>query len=244
MDEQKITEMFDKEDTYWWFVARRNMVLSLLKQYLKKGDTLLDAGCGTGLLTKSIDRFYNVTATDYSKTSLLLTKKRKPKARIIQTNLEKRLPFKKNEFAGVTLLDVLEHIDDEKALIHIHRVMRPNGILFITVPAYPWLFSYWDILHQHKRRYTAQQLTNILQRKGFVVEHMSYFNTVLFPIILFVRVLKTFFKLHKETTDCYELPRNANSFLAKLFSLETSYATKHRLPFGVSLLAIARKVTV
>lgn len=244
MDEHKITEMFDKEDTYWWFVARRNMVLSLLKRYVKKGASLLDAGCGTGLLTKTVDHLYKVTATDFSTTSLALTKKRKPKARIIHTNLEKRLPFKKNEFAGVTLLDVLEHIDDDKALSQLHRVMQPNGVLLITVPAYPWLFSYWDILHQHKRRYTAEQLTKILHRKGFTIEHMSYFNTVLFPIILVVRVLKSILRSHKEGTDCYELPYKANTFLAKLFSIETAFVTKHRLPFGVSLLAVARKTTV
>lgn len=244
MDEQKITEMFDKEDTYWWFVARRNMVLSLLKRYLKKNATLLDAGCGTGLLTKTVDRIYKVTATDFSKMSLALTKKRKPKAKIIQTNLEQRLPFKVNEFAGVTLLDVLEHIDDERALTHLHRVMQPNGVIIITVPAYPWLFSYWDILHQHKRRYTADQLTKVLQRKGFTVEHISYFNTVLFPIILGVRVIKSLLRSHKEGTDCYELPYKANSFLAKLFSIETAFVTNHSLPFGVSLLVIARKTTV
>ncbi len=244
MDEQKIIEMFDKEDTYWWFVARRNMVMLLLKRYIKKNAPLLDAGCGSGLLTKTVDHLYKVTATDFSKTSLMLTKKRKPKARIIHSNLEKRLPFQKNEFAGVTVLDVLEHVDDEKALTHLHRVMQPNGVIFITVPAYPWLFSYWDILHQHKRRYTAQQLTDILMRKGFVIEHISYFNTILFPIILLIRVLKSFFRLHKGNSDCYELPYKANKFLAKLFSIETTYVTKHSLPFGVSLLAIARKTTV
>lgn len=241
MNEQKITEMFDKEEVYWWFVARRSMVLSLLKRYVKKGLPLLDAGCGTGLLTKSIDHMYKVTAVDYSQTSLVLTKKRKPKARVLRVNLEKKLPFKVNTFAGVTLLDVLEHIDDESSLTHLYRVMQPGGIIIITVPAYPWLFSYWDILHQHKRRYTKQGLVEILQRKGFVMKHISYFNTILFPLVLLIRVLKTAFRLHENGTDCYELPHTANSFLAKLFTLETRLATTHVLPFGVSLLAIAQK---
>lgn len=241
MDERKITEMFDKEDTYWWFVARRSMVLSLLKTYLKRGSSLLDAGCGTGLLTKTVDRVYKVTATDYSETSLALTRKRKPKARILQTNLEKKLPFQSNTFDGITLLDVLEHIDDEKALVQLYRVMQPGGILFLTVPAYPWLFSYWDILHQHKRRYTKKQLIEILERKGFSIVHASYFNTILFPLILFIRILKSIFQRHNESSDCYELPFKANKFLSMLFSLETCFATTHTLPFGLSLLVIAKK---
>lgn len=243
MDERKIVEMFDKEDTYWWFVARRSMVLSLLHTYVKRGTPLLDAGCGTGLLTKTIEHLYKVTATDFSETSLKLMRKRHPKARIIQTNLEKKLPFQSQEFTGVTLLDVLEHIDDEKALTQLHRVMKQNGILLITVPAYPWLFSYWDILHQHKRRYTKEQLTEILQRKGFSIVHVSYFNTTLFPFILLVRMLKSIFQRHNESSDCYELPFKANKLLSQLFSLETNFVTTHTLPFGLSLLVVAKKIT-
>ena len=133
MDESKIQEMFDKEDDYWWFAARREMVLELLKKYVKRGAPLLDAGCGTGLLTKTVDKKYIVTAIDFSKKSLSLTRKRKPKAKLLWANLEKRLPFPKDSFSGVTLLDVLEHIDDKKSLPNLARVMKTNGIIIITV---------------------------------------------------------------------------------------------------------------
>lgn len=241
MDELKIQEMFDKEDDYWWFAARREMVLELLKKYVKRGTPLLDAGCGTGLLTKTVDRKYIVTAIDFSKKSLALTRKRKPKAKILYVNLEKRLPFPKESFAGITLLDVLEHIDDQKALSNLARVMKPNGIIIITVPAYPWLFSYWDVLHQHRRRYTRTQLIQLLKRYGFAIEHSSYFNTLFFPLILFVRIFKSTFEKHRRDSDCYEMPIQANNVLHTIFRKETRLATKFRIPFGLSLLVVARK---
>ena len=242
MNTQKIQEMFDKEDMYWWFAARRAMVLHLLKTYVKKGSKLLDAGCGTGLLTKTIDKQYKVTAIDVDPISLKLTKQRKPKATVLYANMEKRLKFPKETFDAVTLLDVLEHIDDEKALSHLYRVMKPKGMLVITVPAYPWLFSYWDILHQHKRRYTYSQLYEVLRKHGFEVIHHSYFNTFLFPFILCVRLLKSLWKQTTTQTDCYELPRKANTLLLKIFQKETLFATTHTIPFGLSVLVIAQKI--
>ncbi len=240
MDESKIEEMFDKEDDYWWFVARREMVLDLLKKFVKRDAPLLDAGCGTGLLTKTVDRKYKVTAIDFSKKSLALTRKRKPKAKILWANLEKTLPFPKNSFSGITLLDVLEHVDDIKSLPNLVRVMKPGGVMIITVPAYPWLFSYWDVLHQHKRRYTRTQLVQLLEKYGLIVEHSSYFNTVFFPLILLVRLCKSSFRGQRDS-DCYEMPKKANNLLHVIFRKETWLATKFRIPFGLSLLIVARK---
>ena len=241
MDESKIEEMFDKEDDYWWFAARREMVLGLLKKYVKRGTTLLDAGCGTGLLTKTVEKKYKVTAIDFSKKSLTLTRKRKPKAKVLWVNLEKKLPFPKGSFTGVTLLDVLEHVDDKKCLPNLARVMKPVGVIIITVPAYPWLFSYWDILHQHKRRYTRTHLVHLMERYGFTVKHSSYFNTLFFPLILLVRLCKSSFQGTQHDSDCYEMPKGVNNFLLKIFRKETLLATKFRIPFGLSLLVVARK---
>ena len=241
MDESKIEEMFDKEDDYWWFAARREMVLMLLKKYVKKGTRLLDAGCGTGILTKTIENAYKVTAIDVSKKALALARKRKPKAKLLWANLEKRLPFPKDSFTGITLLDVLEHIDDRKSLPNLARVMKPEGVIIITVPAYPWLFSYWDILHQHKRRYTRTHLIQVLKQYGFTIEHSSYFNTLFFPLILFVRIIKSSFDKSHRDSDCFEMPKKTNNFLHAIFKKETFLATKFRIPFGLSLLVVARK---
>jgi len=237
--------MFEKEDTYWWFAARRDMVLTILHTYLKKGASLLDAGCGAGLLTKTVDHLYKVTATDISPLSLQLTRQRKPKARIVLANLEKKLPLPANQFDGAVLLDVLEHIHDTKALPNIQKVLKPNGILIITVPAYPWLFSYWDVLHQHKRRYTRRGLTQVLEKCGFTVIHASYFNTLLFPLILLIRLIKSLLgTLESHQSDCYELPRRANTLLLKIFRKETQLATHMSIPFGLSLLVVCKKATV
>ena len=216
-------------------------MLDILKKYVKPGSSLLDAGCGTGLLTKTIDKTYKVTAIDTNDLSLSLTRKRKPRAVILKANIEKRLPFPAHSFGAMTLLDVLEHVDDNKALRQLTRVLKPGGIATFTVPAYPCLFSYWDILHQHKRRYTLGHMKNLLLKYGFSVTHASYFNTMLFPFILLIRLVKTFGQ-RKQTTDCYEMPERANTILMKLFRRETRFAVHHTIPFGLSLLVIAKKM--
>jgi ubiquinone/menaquinone biosynthesis C-methylase UbiE len=242
MNLTKIQEMFEKEEEYWWFAARREMVLKLLSQYMKPHQSLLDAGCGGGLLTKTVDSLYKVTAIDVDTLSLRLTRSRKPNATVLYANLEKKLPVTPHSFHAVTLLDVLEHVDDQKALSELHRVMRKGGKIFITVPAYPWLFSYWDVLHQHKRRYTRGGLQNLLKEHGFRVVYSSYFNTLFFPLILLLRVIKTIFGIQERShTDCFEIPPFANSILLKIFRWETQLATRLNIPFGVSLLMIAEK---
>ena len=85
---------------------------------------------------------------------------------------------------AVLLLDVLEHLDDDvAALVTARRALRPSGLLVITVPAYRWLWSGHDVALGHRRRYTARELSRVVERAELAVVHASYFNTLLFPEI-------------------------------------------------------------
>jgi len=241
MRQDKIHEMSEKEEAYWWFAARKQMILSLFEKYARPGDELLDAGCGAGLLTYEAGKKYMVTSVDVDSVSIELCKKRKPHAKVIQKNIEQTLPWK-NTFKLVCLTDVLEHVDDEKVMKNIHKVLKNNGVVIATVPAYPWLFSYWDVIHQHKRRYTAKSIQELFESSGFVIHHFSYFNSIFFPIILGIRMIKSLISQRKVvSTDCFDLPRSTNNLLFNIFRMETQFAVSHTIPFGLSILVVAKK---
>ncbi len=110
--------------------------------------------------------------------------------------------------------------------------------MLLTVPAFPFLWSRHDELHHHKRRYTRQHLLDVLTDSGFEIEFATYFNTLLFPLALMDRMVK---KL-TANDDVMALPPDwLNTLLRKIFSLETAMVGKVYMPFGLSLIAVARK---
>lgn len=140
----------------------------------------------------------------------------------------------------VLLLDVLEHLDDDAGgLRAAHRVLREGGVLVVTVPAYAWLWSGHDVALAHRRRYVAAGLRALVESAGYRVERLSYFNTLLFPAIAAVRLYK---RLRRdERHDLAHPGPRLNAFLEWLFALERHVVPRPGLPFGTSLLVVARR---
>lgn len=148
------------------------------------------------------------------------------------------LPPECDGYDMVVLLDVLEHVDlDRDALAALRRRLRPGGKLVLTVPAYPWLWSRHDETHHHHRRYTAGVLADRLAAAGYRVVNMSYFNTLLFPLIVAVRAVHRLLGI--DAADDAMPPRPVNRMLRALFRCERHAIGRLRLPFGVSLAAVA-----
>jgi SAM-dependent methyltransferase len=154
------------------------------------------------------------------------------------------LPFANESFDLVTALDVLEHIDDDlSALKELRRTMKTDGTLFVTVPAYGFLWSEHDEALHHRRRYAASELRNKLTRCGFRVQRISYYISTLFFPILVARFLQSIFKKSVEpSTSHILLPNWLNSLLIWILDVERGILNWMNFPFGVSLLCIARKV--
>jgi SAM-dependent methyltransferase len=140
----------------------------------------------------------------------------------------------------VLLLDVLEHLDDDgEGLRAAGRTLRDDGRLVVTVPAYPWLWSGHDLALGHRRRYVAAGLRRLVADAGYRVERLSYFNTVLFPAVATTRLYK---RLRRDARHDLERPAPAlNTLLEWLFALERHVVTRQALPFGTSLLVVARR---
>ncbi len=153
-----------------------------------------------------------------------------------------RLPFADESFDLVCLLDVLEHLENDGAALEEYaRVLKPDGTLFLSVPALPVLWGRQDVLSEHYRRYRRGPLAELVGRR-FEIEHLTYFNTWLFPPILAVRLLmRPFLSRSVEAGSDFSTPTpfGADALLEKLFASEGNWVTRRRFPIGVSLLSVA-----
>lgn len=234
-------EMFKQEDYYWWHVSRRNLILQALalekpNQRLK----IFDAGCGTGALLSDLKRRgYQCFGGDISLDSLRFCRKRGLK-NIQLLNFEEELPFRNNTFDAITCLDVLEHVErDGFLLLEFYRILRPKGRMYLTVPAYNFLMSYWDHMVGHKRRYFRKDLVNLLENSGFRICRSSYFYSfLLLPVLLF-RLIKSF--IGNQNSDFVEVSRWLNQFLILIAKAEQFLVLNRGIPFGLSIFVEAEK---
>jgi SAM-dependent methyltransferase len=154
------------------------------------------------------------------------------------------LPFEDNTFDVITILDVLEHLDDDRAMLReLHRVLRRGGLLLLSVPAYRFLWGPQDEIAHHKRRYVSPEIKQRLREAGFKLRRLSYFNTFLFPAIAGVRVLRPYKPGSADLKSDFTMtkPGPMNSLLGRLFALEAPLVERVDLPFGVSILGLAYK---
>ena len=135
------------------------------------------------------------------------------------------------------MFDVLEHIDeDSETLSKTIKGLKNNGRLFITVPAYQWLWSQHDINLMHKRRYNSNTLKNLIKNFDIKIEHITYFNTILFPLALLDRMIQ---KIIKNNSKNNKFPNYFLNVLFKIiFNFEKILLKFFYFPFGLSLLLI------
>ena len=256
MRKAEIARMFELEDTYWWFVARRLLVRDLLRRYpapQAAGDReagangtgrpiVLDVGCGTGATLKVLRESGEVVGLDAS-TEALGYSRRRGHRQLVQARGEE-LPIASAAVEIVTALDLLEHIpDDGAALREFARVLRPGGLLILTVPAGPFLWSEHDEALDHLRRYRRAELQRMLEAAGFVTELLSPAIAALFLPVAALRLLQRVRRRKKGRPQTAFIipPRPINWLLIALLTLESRYLMHFDLPLGVSLVAVARK---
>jgi hypothetical protein len=140
------------------------------------------------------------------------------------------------------MLDILEYVDNDAASIKtVHRLLKHNGTVIITVPAYMHLWSNHDIVLEHKRRYTKEVILSLFNKEEWQIEKVSYFNTILYLPILFVRLLNKTFRPNRMETDGGTPSTLINGIFTIIMKIERKWLRHHQFWFGVSLLLIAKK---
>jgi SAM-dependent methyltransferase len=237
------------EDVHWWFVGRRRILLRILNRYLgpdgSQSRKILDVGCGTGTMLTHLAAFGKAEGVDVDEEAIAFCRERGLED--IRLGEATDLPFGDAAFDLVTALDVVEHLDDDVAAFReMNRVLRPGGYILVTVPAHKFLWGDQDEVNMHKRRYVARELRERLIHGGFDVLRVSYMNTLLFPPIAAARLLRRLERRLRPNTPQqsdfrYPAPGPVNPLLAAVFAAEGPVLTRVSMPFGVSILAVAKK---
>ena len=232
------SQLYSQEEYYWWHRAKRHLVKQFLPTQRKL--RILDIGCGTGKLLQELSASGSVWGVDSSTQAIAFCRRRGIK-QVYQQQLP-RLQLKQ-KFDVITCLDVLEHVaDDTAALQVINQLLKPHGRLILTVPAYPWLYSYWDKILGHHRRYNRSQLYKLIIDSGLVPIKLSFVYSFLLPIVIPFRWLRQrLFRRQKPQSDFIELPRLLHRLLLVIAKLEQRLLSYINLPFGLSLICVAQK---
>jgi SAM-dependent methyltransferase len=186
-------------------------------------------------------RHGTVTGVELSPTSVRLARERGIGEVIEGSVLE--MPFSADSFDLAVSLDVIEHLEDDlAALREMRRTVTPGGSLLVTVPAYPWLWSGHDEINHHHRRYTRRSLEQVAERAGWEQVRTTYFNSLLLPAAIILRVLdRLSTKTTESSLDLWVPPAPFNWLLERPLALEAAViGGGGRIPAGLSLLAVFR----
>lgn len=242
MNPAEYERMYRYEDHYWWFVSRRELVDSLVRRLPLGSDAVIvDVGCGTGATAVQLRNYGRVIGVDISPLALAWSQKRGLSDLLLAA--AERLPITRESVDVIVATDILEHLDDDLAVLReFHRALKPGGYVVVTVPAYSILWSEHDLALMHRRRYVARVLAHRGRAAGFEIVRLTYALFFLFPFALVMRLFKRRPPPGKEPeAQLPPLPAWLNRFLILFQRFETAMLAHVRFPWGVSVVTVLRK---
>lgn len=250
MDPPAYRQFYELERTHWWFRGRRTVYMGLLRHHLAgaRPERVLDLGCGMGGFLEGLAELGGaVFPSDVSVEGLARCRERGFGSGVVSSGYA--LPYADASFDLVCLFDAIEHIpDDHQVMREVARVLRPDGLCLVTVPAYQFLYANNDRIAQHQRRYTRGMLRQVFRQAGLKVERNTHSNVFLFPLILpTVLAIKLLERLVARDLDpdhtnlSWPMPRVVGAALYRVFAAELPFTRRFDWPAGHSIAAIARK---
>lgn len=241
-----------EEDNHWWFAGRTWALLKMIDRLVEPNGQkrVLDIGCGAGNMFHHLARYGLVEGVDNNPKPLSVARERGYQVR---EGLAEDLPYDDESFELVSLLDTVEHCDDDMAVLReCYRVCTPGGHLVVTVPALMWLWSHNDVLNDHKRRYAAKELREKLTRVGFRIRRLTYNNFFVFPMaapLIFLRrgagqepeLGSPHFDDESYQVEMEPAPPLLNTVLSAVTWTESQVLRWLNLPIGTSLICIAER---
>lgn len=239
------SELARHEPTSFWFRARNQIILWALRKYQPNVCSFLEVGCGTGFVLSGISAALPGVALSGSEIfidGLPYAAARVPTAHFMQLDA-RHIPFV-SEFDAIGAFDVLEHIkEDETVLGQLYQALKSEGVLLLTVPQHPWLWSAADDYACHVRRYMANDIHSKLVRCGFKIERSTSFVSLLLPVMLLSRLMHKQAGIDYDPLSELRVPVVLNTLFHSLMWVEQGLIRLGvNMPLGGSRLIVARKV--
>ena len=230
------------EREHWYYSGKRVLVRHWLDRSgaLAPDRTLLDCGAGTGRFAAEMAARCRVLVLDDHEESLRLLRQRFSPEQVLRVSAT-GIPLPDAAVDAITALDVLEHIEDDRGAVReMHRVLRPGGVLVATVPASMALWSDWDEALHHFRRYDRGGFRALFAAaEDWEILHVNYTNVLVYPAVWAVRKWRGWRRAAGTRGEDVVPPGWLNEVLRGVFVATGKWRTP--LPFGVSLLLVARR---
>jgi ubiquinone/menaquinone biosynthesis C-methylase UbiE len=233
--------MFRVEETHWWYRALHRLIFQFLELELPdwRDKEILDVGCGTGAILQRLDKPDRNVGIDLAPEAISFCRQRGLN-NVRQGDIH-ALPFSGASFDAVICSSVLYHqwvTDLDCAMREMHRVLRPGGLVLINVPAFAFLHSHHDEAVMTARRFRKPEIRSLLLNQNFTIRRLTYWTTLLFPLAVAARTLGASDMGRDFETAQTSLTQRV---FAQVMNFELGLLPKISFPFGVALLAVARK---
>lgn len=256
-DPEFFSQLASIESKHFWFRTRNRVIATLTEQITKNwidGYRVLEIGCGTGNVLRALEQACprgRVLGMDLFAEGLAFARTR-TSCPLVQANIEQ--PGLGVKFDLIGAFDVVEHLsDDLQVLRSIHSMLKPGGVLLLTVPARQSLWSYFDEVSHHCRRYEPADLRRKLNQSGYDIEFFSQFMATIYPLVWLVRRTRSSRRQtrnsnstgadHALALEELRIIPVLNGLLTFLLMQEAKLIrSRIALPFGSSLIVAARRM--
>jgi len=246
MEDAEYEVLRAQEDRYWWYLGLRRLALEGLLARLPadRPARVLDLGCGTGgMLAALLGALPHASLHGIDRHPLALRHAHARGAGTLVRGTADALPYPDASFDAVLALDLfyIREVEEQRALGEARRVLAPGGVLIVNLPAFELLRGEHDLAVHTRSRYTARDLGQKLRGAGFEVLRLTYWNAILFPLLLLRRRLRRPTAGAAPRSDLAPLPGALNALFSGTLALERKLLALVNLPFGSSVFAVARK---
>lgn len=241
MEKEYETRYHAIENTHWWFLSRKDIILRIIKkEKIHKKSKILDVGCAGGSLIRILSqkKYVNVFGIDISPEAIEFCHRSGLKKTFVRD--ASKTEFNDKTFDFIIASDVLEHCNyDDKAVREWNRILKPSGRVLLFVPAFNSLWSAHDVKNRHYRRYSYPDLRIILKKECFEITMHSFWNFLAFFPKLAMRLSGT---TNRKSDELYQLNNTLNHTLFKILQIENKLLVSGmRFPVGVSIFIVAKK---
>lgn len=224
---------------YWWYRARADLLRAAVGRYVGRPAAVLDVGSADGPSVGWLAPGARRVAVDLDRRGLA-------PGDVCASAM--RLPFADATFDVVAAFDVVEHCEPEAAaLAELTRVLTPGGRLLVSVPAYQWAWSDFDVQNRHHRRYTRRRLVAAVEAQGLDVLRATYLFAGTFPFFAADRLRSRVLRDGSRESSADGVPRlpqtgpTVEKVLLAAAGLDRRLLPRWDLPFGSSVVVAARK---